>query len=131
MHEIGVLDNALKSIEEIAREENIGHVTKIVLEVGELTGILPTVFESMFPLLIEDRPLFRDAELDLRIRPGRGLCNACENMYNVFKHEGACPACGSREKTVISGTELIIREIMAETGEFNGSQDHRAQEERF
>jgi len=120
MHEIGVLNNALKSIEAITREENIKHVSKIVLEVGELTGILPTVFEMVFPMLIEDWPLFRDAELVLQIRPGRGLCNGCNNMYNVFRHEGVCPACGSRDKTVISGTELIIREITAETGEGNG-----------
>jgi len=125
MHEIGVLTNALKTIEEIAREENIERVSKIVLEVGELTGILPTVFETFFPMLIEDWPLFKDAELVLQIRPGRGLCNDCQNMYNVFKHEGVCPACGSRDKTILSGTELIIQEITVETGEgTNGGQDH-------
>ena len=117
MHEISVLHHALNTIEDAAREDNARRVSKIVLEVGELTGILPSVFETFFPMLIEDRPLFQDAELVVAVRPGRGLCDDCNNMYNVFKNEGICPSCKSRNKTIISGTELVIREITVETGE--------------
>ena len=123
MHEIGVLKHALQSVEAVAQENNIAHVAKVVLEVGELTGILPTVFDAFFPLLTEDWPLFKDAQLVTIIRPGRGLCNNCNNMYNVFRHEGACPACKSRDKTVVSGTELLIKEIVIESGDEHGSEN--------
>ena len=117
MHEIGVLKHALESIETIAQENNIEQISKVVLEVGELTGILPTVFETFFPLLTEHWPLFQGTKLVTIIRPGRGLCGGCNHMYNVFKHEGACPACKSRDKTIVSGTELLIKEIVIESGE--------------
>ena len=113
MHEISVLNNALKTIEEVAKEQKVKSVSEIVLEVGELTGIVPGIFESFFPLLIDERPLFKEASLSIIIRPGRGLCLDCGNMYNIFKNEGCCPKCKSREKKIISGQDLIIKEIVA------------------
>ena len=124
MHEVGVLKHALETVEAFAQANNIAQIAKVVLEVGELTGIIPTMFDTFYPILTEDWPLFKGTQLEVIIRPGRGLCSGCRNMYNVFKHEGVCPACGSRDKTVISGTELIIREITVETGEStNGNQN--------
>ncbi len=38
-------------------------------------------------------------------------CDQCDEIFNVVEHKGYCPACGSFEKTVLSGQDFGIREI--------------------
>ena len=40
MHEVGIISSMLKKIEKIMEQEQLTHVEKIVIEVGEL--IIPT-----------------------------------------------------------------------------------------
>ena len=98
MHEIGVLTKSIDLIENVAKDNGLDHVGYITLEVGELTGYVPAFFEKYFPVVIEDRPIFRDTELRIQVVRGQALCNECQTLYNVMKQEGRCPKCGSREK---------------------------------
>ena len=41
MHELGLLSAMVKTIEGIAQEERLERVEKIVLQVGELSGVVP------------------------------------------------------------------------------------------
>ena len=43
--------------------------------------------------------------------PGMAECDECDEIFNVVEHKGYCPACGSFEKTVLSGKDFGIREI--------------------
>ncbi len=111
MHEIGVLNEVLKTAEAAAAENNISSIKFISLEVGELSGYLPVFFEKYFPVLIEDKPIFENCELKMTIERGEGLCTDCHSLYNIMKQEGKCPKCGSRNKTVLSGKELKLKQI--------------------
>lgn len=113
MHEIGVLTKAIDLIEKAAMENKIERIKTITFEIGELTGFLPVFFEKYFPVVTENRPIFKDAELQLDIVKGQALCNECNAVYNVMKHEGRCPSCGSREKTVLGGQDFVVKEFSA------------------
>lgn len=111
MHEISVLDKAVKSVEKVALENNIQKVKHITLEVGELTGYLPVFFEKYFPIVVEGKDLFSECELRINEEVGEALCTDCHSLYNVMKHEGACPRCKSRNKTILSGQDFLIKDI--------------------
>ena len=111
MHEIGVLSKAIKLVEQVAEENQVEKVRFVTLEIGELTGYVPIFFEKYFPVITEDKPLFQDTELRLKIIRGEGLCESCETLYNVMKCEGKCPRCGSRSKKILGGTEFLVRDI--------------------
>ncbi len=111
MHEIGVLDQAIRTIVDVAQENQIEKVKSITFDVGELTGYLPVFFEKYFPVVVEGKPVVEDAQLHMNIIPGEGLCLECQTLYNVMKCEGKCPKCASREKKIIGGTEFLIKEI--------------------
>ena len=36
----------------------------------------------------------------------------CDEIFNVVEHKGVCPNCGSFQKTVLSGKDFTIREIV-------------------
>jgi len=111
MHEIGTLHEIAKIASEVAAENQVDHVKFISLEVGELTGMLPVFFEKYYSVIVEDFPVLEGSELKIRMIPGEALCDDCHTMYNIMKNEGKCPRCQSRYKTVLGGTELVLKEI--------------------
>ena len=111
MHEISVLYEAVTMAERVAKENGVEEIKYLALTVGELSGYMPIFFEQYFPIVTEDRPLFKDAKLVIETVKGEALCNECQSLYNVIKHEGACPKCGSREKTILGGQEFKVKEI--------------------
>ena len=46
MHELGVVVHIIKTIEDVAKEENLTKVSKVVLEVGEVSTVLPDLLHS-------------------------------------------------------------------------------------
>lgn len=112
MHEIGVLYEAIKVAERTAEANSLAGIKYLTLSVGELTGYLPIFFEKYFPIITEDRPLFKDAELKLEIVPGEALCTECQSIYNVMKCKGVCPKCGSRNKTILGGRDFLVKDIV-------------------
>lgn len=111
MHEVAVLSKAVNMGEQIAKENHISHIQYLRLEVGELTGYLPVFFERYYPIVTEDKPVYKDSELKIDIVKGECMCNECHSLYNVMKNKGRCPKCGSRSKTVLSGTEFKVKDI--------------------
>lgn len=112
MHEIGALTEAVKMAQAAAEENGVERIASILLEVGELSGILPVFLEKYYPIVIEDKELFKDSQLQIEQVPGRGLCLDCQSVYNIMRFEGVCPKCGSRSKKVLSGQDFILKSIV-------------------
>ena len=73
MHELGVLMQAVKTVNRIAEENRIGKVKQMTLEIGDESGFLPVFFEKLFPVAIEKFPVMAETELRMEIVPGKGL----------------------------------------------------------
>ena len=111
MHEVGIISAMLKTIEGVMEEENLTHVEKIVLQVGELSGVLPHYMRECFPAAVY-KTRFQDTKLELDIVPGIARCNRCGKEFNGLKYDLTCPDCGNRDDfTRLTGDELIIKEI--------------------
>ena len=73
MHELGVLCHAVKTVSEIAKKNKIKRIKFMTLEVGESSSFVPVFLEKLFPVAIENFPLFKKAELRIQTAPGSGL----------------------------------------------------------
>ena len=111
MHEMGVLYKAVKTANRVAEEHGIEELKFVTLEIGDLTGYVPVFFEKYFPIVIEDFPRLKNAELKIDVVKGEALCSSCHSLYGVMAHEGVCPKCKSREKKILGGQEFKIKEI--------------------
>lgn len=111
MHEVGIISAMLKTIEGVMEEENLTRVEKIVLQVGELSGVLPHYMRECYPAAVY-KTRFQDTKLELDIVPGIARCLVCGEEFNGLKYDLTCPKCGNRDKFErLSGHELIIKEI--------------------
>ena len=111
MHEVGIISAMLKTIEAVMEEEHLTKVEKIVLQVGELSGVLPHYMQECFPAAVY-KTRFQDTKLELDIVPGIARCKRCGLEFNGLKYDLTCPTCGNRHDFErLSGDELIIKEI--------------------
>ena len=111
MHEIGVLTNAVNTIESIAKENHIEKIKSVTFQVGEASGYLTHFFTEYFPFVTKDIPVFEGCKLNIVTTKAEALCQECHSLYNVMANKGKCPKCGSREKQMIGGQEFIIKEL--------------------
>lgn len=112
MHELGIVLEIVKQVEEHKQKNNLKDIEKLVLQIGELSGIVPRYIEDVYPIAIEKSSL-KNMKLEIEITPGIGKCHECGLSFNLIQNNNTCPLCGSDKWDVITGRELIIKELHA------------------
>ncbi len=110
MHELGILSAMVKTIETVAKQEQLQRIEKVVLQVGELSGVVPSYLESCYPAAVY-KTFMENTALELEIVPGIARCNDCGAEFNAVACDLQCPECASQNLTALSGRELVIKEI--------------------
>ena len=110
MHEINIVRQVLKTVGDFAGENGITEVSEIVLDIGELSLIIPEYIEEIYPAVAQGT-MFENTKLIMNTIPGLAQCAACDEIFNVIEYNGYCPNCGGFEKTVLTGKDFSIREI--------------------
>jgi hydrogenase nickel incorporation protein HypA/HybF len=112
MHELGIMINVVNSIEKIAAENGVTKVETLVLQVGELSPVVPHYLGAVYPAAV-DGTLLQDTKLEIEVIPASVLCKHCSTVFNLIQNKKVCPDCGDSEWDLISGTEFLIKEITA------------------
>jgi len=112
LHELGLIAGILKTVESAVAREKLSRVGKIVLQVGEFSGVVPSYLKEYFPAAVRNTR-FEGTELEVEIIPGIARCNSCGAEFNAFENRFQCPGCGGKEMSPQSGREFLIKEIEA------------------
>lgn len=110
MHEINIVRQVMRTVEAFAKENDIHEISEIVLDIGELSLIIPEYIDDIYPVVAQGT-MFENTKLIMNNIPGLAQCKECEEVFNVIEYNGYCPNCGSFEKTVLTGQDFNIREI--------------------
>lgn len=111
MHEIGIVRQILRTVTDFAGENDVQDIRELVVDCGELSLVIPKYLEELYPVVVKDS-ILKDAKLTVNVVPGMAECDECDEIFNVVEHKGYCPSCGSFDKTILSGKEFAIREIV-------------------
>lgn len=113
MHELGILSSMITMLEDIMEKENLSHIEKIVLQVGEVSGIVPDYLEYCYPAAVY-KTQFEDMKMEMEVIPGIVKCGYCGEEFNAVKNDLKCPNCKAVDNmTALTGKEFIIKEIQA------------------
>lgn len=102
----------VKTVENFAKQNGVSEIQTLVLQIGELSTVVPRYIEACYPAAIEGTML-ADTQLEIEILPGNALCDDCNKVFNVIENKSMCPYCKSRDFELISGREFNIKEIVA------------------
>lgn len=113
MHELSVCIALIDQVQSIAGSRNAAQVSKIVLDVGPLSGIEPELLRTAYPLAAAGT-VAAAAELVIEDAKIVVHCSQCELDSDAAANRLLCGHCGDYRTRVVSGDELILRSVQLE-----------------
>ena len=110
MHELGLCDALLKKLREVAEESELEGVNFMSLEIGSLSGVVPSFMEDCWQAVI-DGTEFSQTKLFVTSVPGKARCADCGCEFEVDLDKMFCPQCSGRRLIPVSGNDITITQI--------------------
>jgi hydrogenase nickel incorporation protein HypA/HybF len=111
MHEITVLVVLIKMVERAAAENNIDKIDTVVIQIGQMSSIIPRYMMEYFPNAAEGT-ILEKSKLKIEMIPANGLCHHCNKVFKIVKNKGKCPYCKADDWEILSGMEFNLKEII-------------------
>ncbi len=113
MHELSIAQDILEIVRQYVPENRARGVMSIRVRVGPLSGVVPECLEFSFGAIVAGTP-WQGARLNLQQVPACLHCSGCKQDSEVRELAFSCPACGSTDVRMASGTDLQVVEIETE-----------------
>lgn len=113
MHELGIVMQVIRQVEQVAQENHVSRVLKLNMEVGEVSSIVPELFTDCFDWAKKKTQYLQEAQLEMVILEGISYCQDCKQTYKTTTYAKKCPHCGSERTYLVTGNEVNIRDIEA------------------
>ena len=110
VHELSVCQALLAQVAEIAADQGAGHVTRITIEVGPLSGVEPALLASAFEIA-RAGGCASDAALFIEATNVEICCLSCGSQSQTAPNRLICAACGGYRTRVVAGDELRLRRV--------------------
>lgn len=111
MHELAITENIIKIACEEAVKHDVKKVLEIRIEVGELTGLIPSCIQEYFDIASKGT-VTEGAKLIISKVPVTVRCKGCgsvEEFYPRFNY--SCKNCGNGDFKIIKGNEFLIQSM--------------------
>jgi len=112
LHELGVVIDIIKTVEDFANKNGVTKIDTLVLQIGELSSMIPKYIEACYPAAV-DGTLLQETKLKIEILPGNAICKTCNKVFNLIQNNNKCPNCASKDWEILCGKEFMIKEIIA------------------
>ena len=107
MHELGITRNIVGIVAERAAGRR---VTKVVVEIGKLSAIMPGAVAFCFDICAKGTPLEK-AVLEIVEVTADAACRDCGERFALAALIEPCPKCGSKSLDRKGGDDLIIKQF--------------------
>lgn len=110
MHELSVCQALVEQLSGIVRQQGALAASLVKLRVGPLSGVVPDLLRSAFPLAAAGSAA-EGAELLIGESAIRVSCQTCGAETDASANRLLCGACGDWHTRLIAGDELILESI--------------------
>ncbi|MBR0160895.1 MAG: hydrogenase maturation nickel metallochaperone HypA [Oscillospiraceae bacterium] len=111
MHELGICDALLKMVRNIAKEEELTEISRVTVEVGSLSGVVPKYLSDCW-VAVTDGTELQDVEFAVEELQGTAQCMDCDEVFPADADRLRCPNCGGAKLMPLTGRELTLKEIL-------------------
>jgi len=112
MHELGIVFNIIKEVDEIAEKNKVKEVNEVTLEIGEVSGVVPSYLTDCWKWACIHRSKYmKECSLKIITLEAKTFCENCETSYDTKPHGKICPNCGSNKTYLLTGRETNIKDI--------------------
>ena len=110
MHEFSLVRSLLEQVDGIVVSNHGRAAVEVHVEIGPLSGVEPLLVKSAFQQLAAGSR-HHEATLVIDEVPLTARCQSCHTEFELPDFHFVCPACGSRDTTVIRGDEFRLLSV--------------------
>ena len=111
MHELGTVVYIIDTVDKLAVENHLTKIGSVTLEVGEVSGIIPSYLSDFWLYARKKSDFLKEAELKIETLPAVTFCQDCKQTYKTTAYGKQCPHCGSQRTYLVTGNEVNIKDI--------------------
>ena len=111
MHELGIVFYVIRDVKEVAQQNDVLHVSKVIMDIGEVSTVIPSYLADCWRWAADKEELLKGCELAVNVIKAVTVCNDCRQEYETVAYGKTCPHCGSGNTVLLRGNEVEIREI--------------------
>ena len=111
MHELGIVFYIIRDVKEAAEEHGVQKVNAVVMNIGEVSTVVPEYLTDCWRWAADKEPLLEGAELKIRKLPAVSYCEDCRTEYETVRFGRTCPRCQSGHTYLLRGNEVEIQAI--------------------
>jgi len=110
MHEVSLMENAVRMAVETARASGGARVHRIRLRVGAMSGVVPDALRFACDMVCQGTPA-EGAELEIEDVPATCWCAQCAVEFATPDFLGECPHCHAVSAELRRGTEMELASV--------------------
>lgn len=110
MHELSIAQNIVDIVGQYVPPADQQRVRKVLVRIGAMAGVIPDSLTFCFSAVIHHTPLAQ-AVMEIEHVPFTITCHSCNQTSTAEPGIALCPACGSLDTDITSGTELQVVSI--------------------
>ena len=114
MHELGIVVHIVRTLEDVAQDNNLTDFRRVTLQIGIVSGIEPDYLVDCWEYYKKKVPLLKYSILDYEWIEAITICHNCQNTYSTIDYSRECPYCHSGNTVLLQGNECLIKEIEGE-----------------
>ena len=114
MHELSYVLDIIDSVQSVKEKEGFSKVNKIIVNVGQMSGVVPFYLNKYFEEA-KKGTFLADTILETVEKEVIIKCEGCNKEYTPRKETRyKCPFCGERKGKLIQGKGITIENIEVE-----------------
>ena len=113
MHEMTLMESVRGIVLEAKRHQSFQRVVRVVLQIGQLSGVQEEAMRFCFDIVMEGSPA-EGAVLEIEAIPGKAWCKRCEVEVDMPSRLDPCPSCGSMPGRITQGMEMCVKGLEVE-----------------
>lgn len=110
MHELSICQALIAQVEKIATDRGASVVAHIVVEIGPLAGVEPTLFKQAFTFACEGS-CAANAVLSIETIEVIVSCLSCDAQSRTAPNRLLCSVCGGYRTRIVAGDEMRLRRV--------------------
>ena len=111
MHELGIVFYIIRDVKEAAEEHHVEHVSAVVMNIGEVSTVVPDLLADCWRWAADKEPLLQGCALKVHTIPAVTRCGDCGEEYETVRYGKRCPHCNGENTWLLRGNEVEIKEI--------------------
>ena len=111
MHELGIIVHVMRTVEEVAVENNLTEIRSVTCEIGEVSGVVPEYMTDCWGYARSRSELLKDSELKIEIIPGVTMCEDCGKTYSTVQYAKICRTVEAVPRIFWKETDSVSRRL--------------------